>query len=80
MQLGQVDDAMANCRGINRGPARQSESYRVYAQQCFTLGRDDEGIEKLRRALQAAPRDIEAKRALATDLATSIFAPMKRSS
>ena len=69
MNLGQVDQAMATIEELIAAQPGNPEPYRIYAQQCFQVGRDDQGIEKLRRALRAAPRDTDSQRALASALA-----------
>ncbi|TWU06369.1 DUF1583 domain-containing protein [Stieleria varia] len=68
MELGQVELALAAAEELIQAGPGNPESYRFYAEQCFRVGRDDEGIEKLRRALRAAPRDRDARRALASAL------------
>lgn len=68
MELGQVDEALAAADELIQAGPGNPESYRFYAEQCFRVGRDDAGIERLRRALQAAPRDRAARRALASAL------------
>lgn len=68
MELGQVERALAAADELIQAGPGNPESYRFYAEQCFRVGRDDEGIERLRRALRAAPRDRDARRALASAL------------
>ncbi|TWT99015.1 tetratricopeptide repeat protein [Neorhodopirellula pilleata] len=68
MELGQVELALSAAEELIQAGPGNPESYRFYAEQCFRVGRDDEGIEKLRRALRAAPRDRDARRALASAL------------
>ncbi len=68
MELGQVDESLAAADELIQAGPGNPESYRFYATQCFRVGRDDEGIERLRRALRAAPRDRDAQRALASAL------------
>lgn len=68
MTLGQIDQAMETAEELIAAQPGNPESYRFYAEQCFRVGRDDEGIERLRRALRAAPRDRDARVALAKAL------------
>jgi len=70
MELGQVDESLAAADELIQAGPGNPESYRFYAEQCFRVGRDDEGIDRLRRALRAAPRDRDARRALASALDT----------
>ncbi len=69
MQLGQVEQALATGRELIAAQSGNPEPYRFYADLCFRSGRDEEGIETLRRALRAAPRDQESRGALAQALA-----------
>ena len=69
MRLGQIDEALATASELIDAQPGNPESYRLYADQCFQVGRDDEGIETLRRALRAAPRDQDTRQALAGALA-----------
>ncbi|MEM6472900.1 MAG: tetratricopeptide repeat protein, partial [Planctomycetota bacterium] len=68
LELGQVDEAMAVAEELIASAPANPESYRFYAEQSFRVGRDDEGIEKLRLALRAAPRDVAVRKALASAL------------
>lgn len=69
MRLGQIDKALATASELIDAQPGNPDSYRLYADQCFQVGRDDEGIETLRRALRAAPRDRDTRQALAGALA-----------
>ncbi len=69
MRLGQIDEALATASELIDAQPGNPESYRLYADQCFQVGRDDEGIETLRRALRAAPRHRDTRQALAGALA-----------
>ncbi len=69
MRLGKVDDALATGKELIAAQPGNPESYRFYSDLCFQSGRDDEGVDTLRRALRAAPRESSIRDALARVLA-----------
>ena len=69
VQLGQVEQALETAAEWIESQSGSSQPYRFYADICFQADRDPEGIEMLRRALRAAPRDDEARISLAQALA-----------
>jgi len=69
LQLGQANESLATAAELIDAQPGNPESYRFYAEQCFKLGRDDEAIQTLRRALRAAPRDRDTRQTLASALA-----------
>lgn len=70
LALGLVDEALATAQRLIDNQPANPDSYRFYAEKCFRVGRDDVGIDTLRRALKVAPRDKDAKRTLASALET----------
>jgi tetratricopeptide (TPR) repeat protein len=69
-RLGQIDQAMETCQAvINANPA-SPESYQFLARQAFRVGRGDEGVAALRRAMTVAPRDNASRRMLAGHFAS----------
>lgn len=69
LDLGQTDEALATAESLIEAQPGNPESYRFYADQCFKIGRDEEAIQTLRRALRAAPRDRDTRQTLASALA-----------
>ncbi len=69
MQLGKIDEALATVNEIIAAAPGSPASYRLYADFCFRAGRDDAGLESLKRAARIAPRDNDVRNALASALA-----------
>lgn len=69
MDLGEVDEARETAEQLVAAQPGNPESHRFYAGLCFRAGLDEEGIERLRLAVRAAPRDDGVRRALAQALA-----------
>lgn len=70
MRLGEVDTALKTCEDlIDTNPAR-IDSYQFLATLAFRVGRDDQAITALRRAMNVAPRDNTARKMLAASFAS----------
>ena len=56
-RLGQIDAALKAGRDLLAAAPGNPESYEFFAQLCFGLGRSDEGLDALRRAVRVNPND-----------------------
>ena len=65
----QIDEALATGKELIAAQPGNPESYRFYSDLCFQSGRDDEGIDTLRRALRSAPRESSIRDSFARVLA-----------
>ncbi|WP_158265343.1 DUF1583 domain-containing protein [Blastopirellula marina] len=57
LQMGQHDDALATAEELIRSAPGNTEHYQFYAQTCFRLGKTDEGLEALRKAVRINPNE-----------------------
>ena len=56
-RLGRVEPALKAGRDLLAAAPGNPESYEFFAQLCFGLGRPEEGLDALRRAVRANPND-----------------------
>jgi tetratricopeptide (TPR) repeat protein len=68
-RLGRVDEAIKAGRELLAATAAGPEHCEFFAQLCFQHGRVEEGLDALRRAVRANPRDTRAVLTLAETLA-----------
>ena len=68
-RLGRVDDAIKAGRDLLAATSASPEQCEFFAQLCFQHGRVEEGLDALRRAVRANPRDTKAVLTLAETLA-----------
>ena len=68
-RLGKIDAALKAGRDLLAAAPGNPESYEFFAQLCFGLGRSDEGLDALRRAVRVNPNDTKIALSLAETLA-----------
>ncbi len=68
-RLGQVEPALKAGRDLLAAAPGNPDSYEFFAQLCFGLGRPDEGLDALRRAVRLDPNDTKIALTLASTLA-----------
>jgi tetratricopeptide (TPR) repeat protein len=68
-QLGRTDEALKAGRDLIASAPANTESYDFYANLCFRLGKTDEGLQTLRRAVRLNPNDPKLALTLAESLA-----------
>ena len=68
-RLGQVEPALKAGRDLLAAAPGNPESYEFFAQLCFGLGRPEEGLDALRRAVRLDPNDTKIALTLAGTLA-----------
>ena len=68
-QLGRADEALQAGRDLIVSAPGNTEHYEFYAQLCFRLGRMEEGLETLRKAVRINPSEPHLITALAAALA-----------
>jgi tetratricopeptide (TPR) repeat protein len=68
-RLGRVDAALRAGRDLIAATAAGVDQCEFFAQLCFQLGRPEEGLDALRRAVRANPQDTKAVLTLAETLA-----------
>ncbi len=68
-RLGRIDEALKAGRDLLAAAPGNPESYEFFAQLCFGLGRPDEGLDALRRAVRLDPNDTKITLTLASTLA-----------
>ena len=68
-RLGRTDAALKAGRDLLAAAPGNPENYEFFAQLCFQLGRSDEGLDALRRAVRANPNDTKIILTLADTLA-----------
>jgi tetratricopeptide (TPR) repeat protein len=56
-QLGRADQAMAAAQELIVSAPGNTDNYEFFAQLCFRLGRTDEGLEALRKAMRINPNE-----------------------
>lgn len=57
IQLGRADEAIAAAEELIRSAPGNTEHYEFYAQTCFRLGRSEEGLDALRKAVRINPNE-----------------------
>ncbi len=68
-RLGRTDAALKAGRDLLAAAPGNPENYEFFAQLCFQLGRPEEGLDALRRAVRANPNDTKIILRLAETLA-----------
>ncbi|MDB5388547.1 MAG: tetratricopeptide repeat protein, partial [Planctomycetaceae bacterium] len=68
-QLGRTEEALKAGRDLIAAAPGNSENYQFYANLCFRLGKSDEGLQTLRRAMRLNPNEPTMAIALAEALA-----------
>ena len=68
-RLGRIDAALKAGRDLLAAAPGNPENYEFFAQLCFQLGKSEEGLDALRRAVRANPNDTKIVLALAETLA-----------
>ena len=68
-RLGRVDAALKAGRDLLAAAPGNPEHYEFFAQLCFQLGRSEEGLDALRRAVRVNPNDTKIILTLAETLA-----------
>ena len=68
-RLGRVEPALKAGRDLLAAAPGNPDSYEFFAQLCFGLGRPDEGLDALRRAVRLDPNDTKITLTLASTLA-----------
>ena len=56
-RLGRTDQAIKAGRDLIAAAPGNPEHYEFFAQLCFQLGKPDEGLDALRRAVRVNPND-----------------------
>jgi lipopolysaccharide biosynthesis regulator YciM len=68
-RLGRIDAALKAGRDLLAAAPGNPENYEFFAQLCFQLGRAEEGLDALRRAVRVNPNDTKITLTLAETLA-----------
>jgi len=68
-RLGRTDAALKAGRDLLAAAPGNPDNYEYFAQLCFQLGRSEEGLDSLRRAVRANPNDTKIILTLADTLA-----------
>ncbi len=68
-RLGRIDAALKAGRDLLAAAPGNPDNYEFFAQLCFQLGRSEEGLDALRRAVRANPNDTKIILTLAETLA-----------
>ncbi len=68
-RLGRIDAALKAGRDLLAAAPGNPENYEFFAQLCFQLGKADEGLDALRRAVRVNPNDTKITLTLAETLA-----------
>ena len=68
-RLGRIDAALKAGRDLLAAAPGNPENYEFFAQLCFQLGKSEEGLDALRRAVRANPTDTKITLTLAETLA-----------
>ncbi len=68
-RLGQIDAALKAGRDLLAAAPGNPDNYEFFAQLCFGLGRSEEGLDALRRAVRVNPNDTKIVLTLAETLA-----------
>ncbi|MFO0943583.1 MAG: tetratricopeptide repeat protein [Pirellulales bacterium] len=67
-QLGRAKEALEAAQKLIIAAPSKTENYEFYAQTCFRLGKPEEGLTALRKAMRINPNDPSLMRALASAL------------
>ena len=70
-RLGRIEPALKAGRDLLEAAPGNPEHYEFFAQLCFQLGKSEEGLDALRRAVRVNPADTKIILTLADNLATS---------
>src|SRR5262249_49783324 len=68
-RMGRADQALKAGRDLIAAAPGNPEHYEFFAGLCFQLGRDDEGLDALRRAVRVNPNETKVVLTLAETLA-----------
>ena len=68
-RLGRIDAALKAGRDLLAAAPGNPENYEFFAQLCFQLGKSEEGLDALRRAVRGNPNDTKIVLTLAETLA-----------
>ena len=68
-RLGRVDEALKAGRDLIAAAPGNPEHYQFFAELCFQLGKNDEGLDALRRAVRVNPNESKVILTLAETLA-----------
>jgi tetratricopeptide (TPR) repeat protein len=71
-QMGRVDQALAAAQELIVAAPGNTENYEFYAQTCFRLGRTDDGLQALRKAVRINPNEPHLLMSLATALSDQL--------
>lgn len=69
VRLGRTDAALQAGQEVIAAAPGKPEAYQFYAQLCFSLGKRNEGLDALRRAVRVNPTDAQSLLGLAAALA-----------
>lgn len=69
VRLGLAEDALATCDELIQANPASTDTYLFAARTAFQLGRNDDGVEVLRRAMIVARRDNGPRKLLASEFA-----------
>ncbi len=73
-QLGRTAEALAAAEKLIIAAPSKTENYEFYAQTCFRLGKAEEGLQALRKAMRINPNEPHLMSALAAALADQMRA------
>ena len=68
VRLGRIEEALKAGRDVIAAAPGNPEHYRFFADLCFQVGRNDDGLDALRRAVRVNPSDMGALLTLARAL------------
>ncbi|APZ96026.1 DUF1583 domain-containing protein [Fuerstiella marisgermanici] len=71
-QLGRADEALQAAQDLILSAPGNTDNYEFYAQMCFRLGRAEDGLEALRKAVRINPNEPHLIMALAAALAEQL--------
>lgn len=71
-QLGRADEAMEAANQLIVAAPGNTDNYEFFAQLCFRLGRRDEGLDALRKAIRINPNEPRLTMALGSALAEDL--------
>ncbi|MEX1042272.1 MAG: DUF1583 domain-containing protein [Pirellulaceae bacterium] len=72
IQLGRADEAIAAAEELIRSAPGNTEHYEFFAQTCFRLGRSEEGLDALRKAVRINPNEPALIMSLGSALANQL--------
>ena len=70
MRLGQVEEAIKTGQELVSATSANSEQFKFYADLCFQAGKNEQGLDALRRNVRSNPNDRDAMRNLARSLSS----------